>query len=365
MQSQPEKSEICGWSNAPLKTTVSRAAKASVFILCLFARDLAFAEPLATEPSRAPAKASSEVSLEEARAAFLEGMSLIKQQKWDEAAERFLVAASVRRTPGLLYYVAYCREQQGQYAAALELYQEAQDLVDKVAAADVEALLPQAIARTDAALVHFSISISPSSAVLKVNGQVRTVSSVQRLDPGHYELEVTAPNYQSWHETIDIKSGERRIFEVELVRSPPEELSGDEALPKARKQDDSIYRAKPYVVGATAVVALSGLGLGIYGTVRHVQAARRSDELGHEIDDATGTSSSGCVDPENGLAELCDELTDSIRTRKQGTAFMIAGYTTFGVGLAASLALQFLWTAPHVDVALGHDGGMVRFSGSF
>lgn len=332
----------------------------------LFCAELACADVTVNQAPNTSAKSpDNEVSLEEARAAFLEGMSLMKKEKWDEAAERFLVASSVRRTPGLLYYVAFCREQQQQYAAALELYQEAQDLVDKIAAADVEVLLPQAIARTDAALGHLSFTVSPGSAVLKVNGQASVISSVQRLDPGPHDLEITAPGYQPWHQTIELKSGERRTLEVALVvLAPPLALPTDTDS-TTRGAPGTPPRAKPYVVGASALVALTGLGLGIYGTVRHTQASQRSDQLGKEVDEATSSSSSGCVEPDAGLVALCDDLSASVHSQKQAKAFMIAGYTTLGVGLMATLAVQFLWKAPQIDVAAGRDGGMIRLSGSF
>jgi hypothetical protein len=64
-------------------------------------------------------------SLEQARMAFLEGMELVKGKQWEAATSKFLYAAQARRTPGLVYYAAYCLEQLGRFAEALVLYQEA------------------------------------------------------------------------------------------------------------------------------------------------------------------------------------------------------------------------------------------------
>ena len=316
-------------------------------------------------------EANDAPNLSEARAAFLEGMDFMKEQAWEKARDRFMYAASARRTPGLLYYAAYCLEQQGRYAEALEVYQEAQDLIDHVAAADVEALLPQAIARVDAEVAQVRLLDVPKEARIRVDGQLRERNerNVLRLDPGRHTIDLQSENHEPVHLELEVKAGVEETVAAPmkpLEPRPSVEPIDAAAEPIATPRSASTTPvAKPYVVGAASVVALAGLGVGIYATVRRSDHRSQSQDLGYEIDDLSGGNSSSCADPGAAWANQCSELSDSLRKERRANTMMIVGYTTFGVAAVGAVLAQTLWKRTPVEVALLKGGAFVAFGGRF
>ena len=303
-------------------------------------------------------------TLDQARTAYITGMELLKKEQWEQAAERFLYAAEARRTAGLLYHAAFCVEKLEHYKQALSLYQEAQVLAGQGAAPDVQALLPDALMRTEAALPRLTLLHLPAGSVVKVDGEVQTTAPLLRLDPGQHSVVVQAPRHQPFETQLDLFVGQRAELAVRLTPTP---------APKPRPQPEHNVKAtvrlkppgKPYVVAAAAVLGAAGLGVGVYGTVEHARLTKRQDELGDFIDDESEQSPSACRDTASSWADACDELSDVTRQRKVAQALMIAGYSTFGVGVLAAVGTQLFWRGPAVEVAWVPGGGFLSVTRPF
>jgi hypothetical protein len=290
-------------------------------------------------------------------------MDLLEQGQWEAAAERFFYAAEARRTAGLVYHAAFCLEKLQRFHQALGLYQEAQALAEHDGAADVQALLPVALQRTDAALPQLTLQGLPEGAVVEVNGHTQTKLPVMRLDPSSYHIVVTAPGRDAFASQVDLAVGARIDLEV---RMPPHAVQlADPAHEQGAKMAKRTPRAKPYVVAAAAVLGAAGLGVGIYGTVQYARLGKRQKELDEFIDDASDGSSSSCLDPGVGWADACDELRDVTRDRNTGKTWMIVGYTTLGVGALTALATQIFWQSPAVEVAWLPGGGFLSVTRQF
>ena len=293
-------------------------------------------------------------------------MELLKKEQWEAAAERFFYAAEARRTAGLLYHAAFCLEKLQRFTQALALYQEAQALAEEGRATDVQALLPEALKRTEKLLPQITLLHLPADSVVEVDGQVQTTAPVLRLDPGHYAIFVSAPGRQTYEAQVDLLAADRVDLEVTLTPLP----APQEAEPQREEQaTEPVVRrspqGKPYVVVAAAVLGAAGLGVGVYGTIEHGRLGKRQDELGDVIDEESDQSSSSCVDPSASWADACDELDDVTHQRKVARTLMIAGYTTFGVGLLAAIGTQIFWQSSAVEVAWLPGGGFLSLKGQF
>ncbi len=314
-------------------------------------------------------RSASLPTIEQARRAFLQGMDLMKREQWAEAHERFAYAASARRTPGLLYYQAYCLEQLGRYVEALEAYLEAQDLIDKVAAADVKALLPEAIQRADAAVSTLAVVGLPDGAELSIDGQLQAKGTTARLNPGSHVVEIVAPGYEKYRAELSLLAGAKRTIEPELVERvestivepDPSEIDS----PPAERRGTVTPPAKPYIVGAAATIGAVGLGVGIYFTIERGKASRDYDEVNAEIGALGGTSNSACGNVTAPWAPQCEELSDHLSKKKTAQTMMIVGYTTFGAGAAAAILTQVLWKPVPVELAVLPGGGFVGYRGRF
>lgn len=314
------------------------------------------------QPARA--QQSSPPSLEQARSAFLEGMNLLKEEHWEEATERFLYAAEARRTAGLLYHAAFCLEKLQKYKEALALYEEARELAQQVPAADVQALLPDALTRTNAALPHLTLPDLPTGSVVFVNGQEQASPSDLLLNPGAYTLSIRAPGYEHFETRLSVRAAERRQIPVSLtpVRAPAPE---DDQAATVNVQPPPAAKAKPYVVATFAVLSAAGLGAGIYGTIAHPKLKERHDAQVVEIDEESGGAPWACDEPEGSLADLCAERRRLENQDRVAQVLMIAGYSTFGVGLLAAIGTQIFWRPVPVQVTWLQGGGMLGYSGRF
>lgn len=324
----------------------------------------ALVSPSWAQDAASSGSSPSPPSLQQARAAYVMGMDLLEKEEWQAAADRFLYAAEGRRTAGLLYHAAFCLEKLERYSQALALYQESQALADQEKASDVQALLPEALKRTDEALPQLTLHHLPADGVVEVNGQVHAAIPVLRLDPGRYSVVVLAPGHQAYEAEVHLTAAARVDLDVTLRPHPVQKTKP----PQERKTEPARERtpkAKPYVVAAAAVLGASGLGVGIYGTVEHARLGKRQEELGNFIDEESARSSSSCVDPGASWADACAELRDVTHDRKMAKTLMIVGYTTSGVGAIAALGTQIFWRSPGVEVAWLPGGGFVSVTRQF
>jgi hypothetical protein len=315
-------------------------------------------------------------TLEEARAAFVEGRQLMGQKSWADAEAQFSFAVRARNTPGLRYHVGYCQEKGGRRVEALSSYSAAQELLEQAPAPDVEELIPEAISRVAQELPEVDLKGVPSGAQLRVDGKPRPLSLQFPLNPGQHTLRISKEGYSEFAVEIELEARERVSVDVEMHSTRPEPASGiaidevdsdevdsDEA-PEPQAGSSAAQRA---VFWSSVSLGAVGLGVGVVGTVLFSQAGRHVESLSTEVGKLGGVGDSSCADPEQSLSLVCEDLGRAGQRRDTMGALMIGGYTTMGVGALGAVAAHFLWPEGPVaiDVGRGSSPWFISARGSF
>ncbi len=312
-------------------------------------------------------------SIAEARAAFVEGMQLLKAGSWSEAQSRFELALASRRTPGLFYYVAFCLENQGSFLQALQQYRKAEQLLEEIPAGDVAALVPDAIARVERAVATISFRALPKQVQVEVDGKTAHDLETLRLNPGPHHLSVESPKHEKYEFDFVLAPGEVRTLRPQLVVKkktvPATSVSSSSSLHKGSaapaKSEGLSPFGKPLAVGGAALVSVAGLATGIYFTVASANSSQRVRDLQDEIDRVGGGTNYSCSDASATLIGPCTALADELSSRRSSRVWTAVGYSVFGVGAVAAVVTQALWRTSQVEVAIAPGGGQLGWSGRF
>lgn len=299
--------------------------------------------------------------LDEARRAFAEGRALMDERRFREAIEKFRMAAQVKETPGLRYYVAYCLEQLGELVEAQREYTRSAELLAEFEASDVRELLPEAQERVNRALPSLTIVDAQPEDVVQVDGSVVRPNEAIRINPGRRTIRVTRGA------TVAEKS-------FEMARAQAERISVSAILPAPQAKSEPLdpspaesrpSSAKPIVVWSGIGLATAGVGVGIAGFFIRESARDEALALGAEIEADTGApnscSSSGVGHPD------CDALAAAGSRYDTGTALLWGGVIGGAVGISGALLGHFLWPKANVQVggAVAPNFGMMSVRGRF
>lgn len=284
-------------------------------------------------------------TLDQARTAFVEGRELLSQEKWSEAGERFAFAARAKNTPGLRYYVGYCREKEGKLLAALEQYQLAAELLEVEPAGDVQELVEEAIPRLEKEMPRLVVQGVPEGAKLWIDGRERSLDGKEyQLDPGKHAVLVKASGYYELQEAVSVKRGATAILKVRL-RLLPNLLADQDAPPSDDELNvSSVNHGRRAVLWGSVAAGGVGLGLGIAGVVVRGNGQADADFFGGEVDRVADEENSSCYSPASfELAYYCDELSSAVKKQERGTSLMIAGFSLAGVGVLGATLTMLLW----------------------
>ncbi len=157
-----------------------------------------------------------------ARRLFREATQLENEKKWDQAEAKLREAVAIKDTPGLRYHLAYSQEQQGKLVEALVDYDRADEMMQHgAAAADVGKMLGPArdSLRKRVPKIKLLLPKDLAGAVLEVDGE-RVSSTVMHqpipVNPGKHVVRVSAPNRQTFQQTLPMAEGETREVKVTL-----------------------------------------------------------------------------------------------------------------------------------------------------
>jgi hypothetical protein len=306
-----------------------------------------------------PSARAAATAEERAVAADLFQRAVAAQDAADWAAcERALSdAVAIVETPGLLFHLAYCKEQQKRWVEALVHYRRAQEMMQQgVQAKDVAALLPEAMARLESEIPRLTLQLSPvpEATELSVDDDALSPQLFGKplpLDPGNRHIRVQAPGYEPFHAELSLLPRERRTLDVVLVqREPPAKPKPAAVPPRAAERSQPWLSPKGWVMLSEATVSAAALGLGI---VFSAEAGRREDDrrgLVSNIDDPTGCAGS---DPDY----RCGKLQEAIRGADNATTYATAAYVTSAVGVTALLGTWRLWPESDASaVGVASDG---------
>ena len=171
---------------------------------------------------------------------FRDGRTLLKAGKIDEACEKFQQSRDVEAKFGTVLNLADCRERQGRFATAWELFLEAKALAQTqkgardVAEAERRAKL---IAGKRAFLTIAIASRVPGLAVTR-NGVVVPESTWDQelpIDPGTYAIEANAEGYLPARISVDVAAKGKATATVPAL----------ERLPAVQDTHDPAHRTPP------------------------------------------------------------------------------------------------------------------------
>lgn len=170
-----------------------------------------------------PATAAAEADREAARQRFLRGVELIQQERWEEGLEEFRESYELSPTQSALFNHALCLRLLRRYAEAMEVLTEYRRLyADSVPAsrlAEVEreiATIRELVGRLEVQLGGAS-----SAEVYIDNERAGHAPTTEPLivAPGRHSVEVRAPGFQPYRQSIALSSGEDITLTASMVRA--------------------------------------------------------------------------------------------------------------------------------------------------
>ncbi len=217
--------------------------------------------------------ASSRASAQESTVAqvlYTDAQHLVVAGNTHEACLKFGESQRIDPRLNTLIALAACHEREGKTASAWREFLEARE--QAAARGDAaRAEFAQTRAATLAQRTHrvlFALPSPPPEVELSLSGKTfgaAAFGSSIPLDPGDYDVAVTAPGYRRWTKAlhVDAASGEERVLvvlEADAPAAPAMTTGLQEARPSARERvttgGASSRRIAGIVAGATGVAAL-------------------------------------------------------------------------------------------------------------
>src|SRR5690606_28967134 len=157
------------------------------------------------------ARAADPADVAAAEALFLEGRDLMAEGRYDEACAKFAESQRLDPGTGTAINLAECYEKQGRRATAWGTWLEAANLARQAGQADREEYA-RSRAKSAEAQLHRLVIVVPEAS--RVEGLRVTRSGVEirpgawgaalPVDPGDYEIEVTAPGKVAYRTVVSI-----------------------------------------------------------------------------------------------------------------------------------------------------------------
>lgn len=352
---------------ANLFVGVERKMRTALSILCclLWTESAFSADPetagVSTEGTDSPVDTAP--TIEEARESFLRGRAFVAEGKWTEAEEQFLFAIRAKNTPGLRYYIGYCRENRGLLVEALESYRLAEDLLETQRAPDVDQIVPAAIERVSGLLPVLFLYDVPAGARLMVDGAERPLSQQFHANPGAHQILIEKDGFESFSATVHLQAGKKARVLVKMaeVSATPDSPAND-----AETRPDS-KQLKRVVFWSSTGLAAGGLGAGVTGAVLFAATKREIERLNEQADETSDSGDSSCAEPSPALERVCADLDRGAKRKNAMGVVMIGGFAAAGVGTAGAVLTHFLWPDTKVRVDVGWLGteGSVLVTGHF
>jgi hypothetical protein len=218
--------------------------------------------------SAAPAFAQSAADLKRARAQFQRGIELEQASNWSDAIQQFREVGTIKMTPQVRFHIAYCEEGLGRLVTALGGYELALAEAERVGA-DFKSEVETAITRLRERIPKLLIErgAGAEAAIVQLDGVDVGASSVGveiPLDPGPHTVAATAPGYQAFTTTADLKEREVTRVTLELEAEPTPDPNAQQDEPEkviVFREREAPKRLVPYVIGGTGVAFLIAGGV--------------------------------------------------------------------------------------------------------
>lgn len=161
--------------------------------------------------------------VEQARAAFEQGVGLARRSRWLEAAEAFRRSQALADRASTAFNLALALQQLGRVLEARAVLTSCLAMPD---AAGDEALRRDAqrvLATVQSQVATLALTVSPADATARLDGDARPERGVDReieLDPGRHAVRVEREGAEPEEFSVTLQAGERTSRRVTLAESP-------------------------------------------------------------------------------------------------------------------------------------------------
>ena len=217
-----------------------------------------------------------------AEALFREGMRLTKTGNYAEACPKLEESQRLEPSLGVQYYLADCYERIGRSASAWANFAEVANKAKLAGETAKERTSRKRADDLEPKLARLSITVENAKLPgLAVQRGAIALGSGQwgvavPIDPGSYELRATAPGFEDWTKTVEVKPGAslnekipaltRRVVEAAPLAEPVKPAPTEAPLPLPvqavpTKPVSHVQSNVGIVVGAVGVAALATSGV--------------------------------------------------------------------------------------------------------
>ena len=196
-----------------------RASALSSLVATLVLALACFALVSLTRPPAALAQSPADVAA--ARDLFIEGSELSKQERWDEARDRFSRSLALKRAAITMYSLAVAQMRSGQLVEALVSFRAFLAEPIQPATEPYQQAARDAVAELEGRVGYVAVSVSPAGVAgltVTVDQELippAALSLPRMVNPGEHTVSAKAPGYVDAVETLTVTEGQRR--ELKLV----------------------------------------------------------------------------------------------------------------------------------------------------
>ena len=225
--------------------------------------------------ARAPeARADEAHDAEAARALFREGRGLVADGRYDAACPKFEQSLKLDPGIGTKFNLADCYEHVGRTATARTLFLEVAQIAREAGQGEREQVADARAKALEPMIHRLTIDVSGKQSGLTIQRDgVEVLPSAwgvpQFVDPGAYEVKVTAPGKKPWTAHVEVpRSGDATVEVPELADADAKEAearpepapSGGEATPTSAAEPVEPKAPAPDLT--VPLVIYGGLGVG-------------------------------------------------------------------------------------------------------
>lgn len=292
-----------------------------------------------------------------AKAMFTEGLALEQSKDWAAALAKFEGVAKVKKTPQVMFHVAFCQERVGRMVEALALYKET--LADATAGAadpklaQVKTTTEEAIAALEKKIPTVTVTSKgpkPSGAEITLDGKkLAALDKPEKVDPGVHTVEAKADGKEPFSAKVDAPEDTQRTVEIRWKDTKksgdtdPDETEAAKPPPPPPPPPQASSSKLPFVVGGLGVASLiaSGVFFGIRTSAQSELEDKCQGTLCPESVRATGDRGKMATTVSNvtlavGLVGLAAGITlYAIDSKKPATATFVPKPTQLRAGVTA------------------------------
>jgi len=307
---------------------------------------LAIASAVFISGSVARADRASDAAL--AQSLFDEGRKLMDAGQLAAACPKLEESQRLDPGPGTQYHLADCYERTGRTASAWAVFLEVAAAAKARNRPDHEKRARDRAAALEPTLSKLAIVVPQASRVegmviKRGDEELREAlwGTPAAIDPGTYQITITAPGKQSLTRTVEVTAGAKtQTFEVPALVDevgPTSATPGSSSTPPAGPATD-IHASDADDGNTMRLVSYVALGVGVVGVGAGSYFAIKSSGKRSDADDLYDACGNACPasDPRTEEIQTLDSDAASLKTNA------IIGFIVGGVGLAGGATLFFL-----------------------